>query len=291
MRTRVMGVVNVTADSFSDGGATSTAARAVEHGLRLAAEGCGHRRRRWRVDPARRGPRSIRPIELARVIPVVEGLAAQGITVSIDTMRAAVAAGGAGARRDDRQRCLRRACRPGDGRRRGRGRCAVGADALALGARRIRIESRPTATWSPRSAELLAAVDVAVAAGVDAREPDHRPGTGFRQDGRTQLGPAARVARVSSHRDFRCSSGHRASVSSVPCWPMRTALRGRPRTGDRHGGDLRAGRRPRGVGCPGPRRSRIGGCDQGVKAWEEPVADRIELRGPDRSRQPRRLRP
>jgi dihydropteroate synthase len=85
-----MGVLNVTDDSFSDGGRYLDADRAIEHGLRLVADGAAI------VDV---GGESTRPgavrieaaVELARIVPVVKGLAAQGITVSIDTMHAAVA--------------------------------------------------------------------------------------------------------------------------------------------------------------------------------------------------------
>lgn len=88
---QVMGVVNVTDDSFSDGGRYLDPGRAVEHGVRLAAQGAAI------IDV---GGESTRPgavridaaVETARVLPVVKGLAAQGITVSIDTMHAAVAA-------------------------------------------------------------------------------------------------------------------------------------------------------------------------------------------------------
>ena len=90
-RTLVMGVVNVTDDSFSDGGRYLDPARAVEHGLALVAQGASI------IDV---GGESTRPgavrvdaaVESARVIPVIKELAAQGITVSIDTMHAAVAA-------------------------------------------------------------------------------------------------------------------------------------------------------------------------------------------------------
>jgi dihydropteroate synthase len=83
----VMGVVNVTPDSFSDGGQFDDAAQAVEHGRRLIAEGASI------IDV---GGESTRPgaepvpveVEIARVIPVVEGLAGR---VSIDTMKVAVA--------------------------------------------------------------------------------------------------------------------------------------------------------------------------------------------------------
>ncbi len=87
---QVMGVVNVTDDSFSDGGRYLDADRAVEQGLALAADGAtiidvggeSTRPGAQRIDPR---------VEAARIVPVVKDLAAQGITVSIDTMRAAVA--------------------------------------------------------------------------------------------------------------------------------------------------------------------------------------------------------
>ena len=86
----VIGVVNVTDDSFSDGGRYLDPDRAVQHGLALAADGAAI------IDV---GGESTRPgavridadVEIARIVPVVKGLAAQGLTVSIDTMHAAVA--------------------------------------------------------------------------------------------------------------------------------------------------------------------------------------------------------
>jgi dihydropteroate synthase len=85
-----MGVVNVTPDSFSDGGAWLRPAAAVSHGLRLAAEG---------ADIVDVGGESTRPgagrvdeaEELRRIGPVVSELAAAGVVVSVDTMRPAVA--------------------------------------------------------------------------------------------------------------------------------------------------------------------------------------------------------
>lgn len=87
---QVMGVVNVTDDSFSDGGRYLDPTRAVEHALALAADGANI------IDV---GGESTRPgavridaaVEIARILPVVKEIAAQGITVSIDTMHAAVA--------------------------------------------------------------------------------------------------------------------------------------------------------------------------------------------------------
>ncbi|MAL04161.1 MAG: dihydropteroate synthase [Arenimonas sp.] len=95
---RIMGIVNVTPDSFSDGGAHGSTEAAVAHGLRLAEEG---------ADLLDVGGESTRPgagevpveEELRRVIPVIERLAAEtSLPISVDTskpevMRAAVAAG------------------------------------------------------------------------------------------------------------------------------------------------------------------------------------------------------
>jgi dihydropteroate synthase len=91
-RCLVMGVVNVTPDSFSDGGRYLDPAAAVAHGLALAAEG---------ADLLDIGGESTRPgavdveesAELDRVLPVIEELArTAGVPVSVDTRKAAVAA-------------------------------------------------------------------------------------------------------------------------------------------------------------------------------------------------------
>lgn len=97
-RPRVMGIVNATPDSFSDGGQYASTAAAIEHGLRLVDEG---------AEILDIGGESTRPgstvvpleEELQRVIPVIEGLARRaGVPLSVDTykpavMRAAIAAG------------------------------------------------------------------------------------------------------------------------------------------------------------------------------------------------------
>lgn len=97
-RPRIMGIVNVTPDSFSDGGAFSSAQAAIDHALRLEAEG---------ADILDIGGESTRPgseaisidEELQRVMPVIEGLAGRTkALISIDTrkaevMRRALAAG------------------------------------------------------------------------------------------------------------------------------------------------------------------------------------------------------
>lgn len=89
--TTIMGIVNVTPDSFSDGGRYFDHAAAVEHGLRLRAEG---------ADILDVGGESTRPgservpaeLEQERVIPVVHALTEAGAVVSIDTMNASTAA-------------------------------------------------------------------------------------------------------------------------------------------------------------------------------------------------------
>ena len=94
-----MGIVNVTPDSFSDGGRLGSAQAAIEHGLKLREEG---------ADILDVGGESTRPgaaevpvaDELRRVVPVIEALAGRGCVVSVDTtkpevMRAALSAGAA----------------------------------------------------------------------------------------------------------------------------------------------------------------------------------------------------
>ena len=97
-RPLIAGIVNVTADSFSDGGRFLDPARAIEHGLQLVAEG---------ADLLDIGGESTRPgagevaaaDEIARVVPVIAALAKQtAVPIAVDTskpevMRAAVAAG------------------------------------------------------------------------------------------------------------------------------------------------------------------------------------------------------
>ena len=98
-RPRIMGVLNVTPNSFSDGGRYFNAARALEHARRMMDDG---------ADLIDIGGESTRPgavpvdeaEELRRVIPLVAALAGQGVPVSVDTrkpavMRAALDAGAA----------------------------------------------------------------------------------------------------------------------------------------------------------------------------------------------------
>ncbi|CAB0780740.1 dihydropteroate synthase [Corynebacterium diphtheriae] len=95
-RTAVMGIVNVTEDSFSDGGRWLDIDAAIDHARDLVAAGAdiidvggeSTRPGATRVDPN---------VERSRVIPVIRALSEEGIATSIDTMRASVAAAAANA--------------------------------------------------------------------------------------------------------------------------------------------------------------------------------------------------
>ncbi|CAB0709583.1 dihydropteroate synthase [Corynebacterium diphtheriae] len=95
-RTAVMGIVNVTEDSFSDGGCWLDVDAAIDHARDLVAAGAdiidvggeSTRPGATRVDP---------DVERSRVIPVIRALSEEGIATSIDTMRASVAAAAANA--------------------------------------------------------------------------------------------------------------------------------------------------------------------------------------------------
>ncbi len=91
-RTLVMGILNVTPDSFADGGKYLTKEDAINHGRRLITEG---------ADIIDVGGESTRPgaerieedAEIQRVIPVITELVKDGAIISVDTMRSEVAKG------------------------------------------------------------------------------------------------------------------------------------------------------------------------------------------------------
>lgn len=180
---RVMGVVNVTDDSFSDGGLFLDRDRAVEHGMVLAAEGAAI------IDV---GGESTRPgatridarVESGRVLPVIKALAGQGLTVSIDTMHSDVA-----------QAALENGAQivnDVSGGRADAKMAKVLADAkvpwVLMHWRSVSAE-RPHEVPPYRDVvaevreELLAAVDAAVRAGVDPANLIIDPGLGFAKTG------------------------------------------------------------------------------------------------------------
>ncbi len=174
-----MGVVNVTDDSFSDGGRYLDPTRAVQHGLTLAAEGAGI------IDV---GGESTRPgavrietdAEIARIVPVVKELAAQGLTVSIDTMHAAVA-----------HAALDNGARIVNDVSGGRADPAMAPLIAEAGVPWVLMHWRSVQADQPHDPphyddvvtqvrdELLAGVEAAVAAGVDERNLIIDPGLGF----------------------------------------------------------------------------------------------------------------
>jgi dihydropteroate synthase len=180
---QVMGVLNVTDDSFSDGGRYFDSDSAVAHGLALAAEGAaivdvgGESTRPGadRVDPR---------VEASRVVPVVKELAAQGITVSIDTMHADVA-----------RAALQGGARIVNDVSGGRADPAMAPLVAEAGVPWVLMHWRSVSAEQPHRAphyrdvvaevraELLASVDDAVGAGVDPSNLMIDPGLGFAKTG------------------------------------------------------------------------------------------------------------
>jgi dihydropteroate synthase len=178
-----MGVVNVTDDSFSDGGHYLDADRAVEHGLALAADGAAiidvggesTRPGAVRIDPG---------VETARVVPVVKELASQGLTVSIDTMHAGVA-----------RAALENGAQMVNDVSGGRADAGMAGLVVEAGVPWVLMHWRSVSADRPHQvpgyrdvvaevrAELLASVDDAVAAGVDPAKLIIDPGLGFAKTG------------------------------------------------------------------------------------------------------------
>lgn len=173
-----MGILNATPDSFSDGGRHLALDDALAHARRLVAAG---------ADIVDVGGESTRPgarrvdaaEELARVLPVVRGLVAEGVVVSVDTMRAATAEAcvAAGARLvNDVSGGL------ADGRM-AAVVAAAGVDYVAMHWRGHSDTMAARATYADTVGEvrdeLLARVDALVGAGVDPARIVLDPGLGF----------------------------------------------------------------------------------------------------------------
>lgn len=176
-------MVNVTDDSFSDGGRYLCAASAIAHGLALSADGAGiidvggesTRPGATRIDPR---------IESARIVPVVKELVAHGLTVSIDTMHAEVA-----------RVALENGAQVVNDVSGGRADAAMAPLVAEAGVPWVLMHWRSVSSDQPHRApqyrdvvadvraELLAAVDDAVAAGVDPANLIIDPGLGFAKTG------------------------------------------------------------------------------------------------------------
>jgi dihydropteroate synthase len=175
-----MGVVNVTNDSFSDGGRFLDRDRAVAHGVAMAALGAAiidvggesTRPGATRVDPE---------VEIGRVVPVIKELAGLGITVSIDTMHADVARAalenGAGIVNDVSGGMADPAMAPL--------LVDAGVPWVLMHWRSVDADARPHQppdyddVVADVRTELLRSVDAAVAAGVDPAQLIIDPGLGF----------------------------------------------------------------------------------------------------------------
>ncbi|MDD4866133.1 MAG: dihydropteroate synthase [Mycobacterium sp.] len=180
---QVMGVLNVTDDSFSDGGRFLNADDAVAHGLAMAGQGAAivdvggesTRPGATRIDPR---------IEISRVSPVVKELVAQGVTVSIDTMHAEVA-----------RAALESGAQIVNDVSGGRADPAMAPLLADSDATWVLMHWRPISADSPHRAphyrdvvaevraELLTGVDGAVSAGVDPARLVIDPGLGFAKTG------------------------------------------------------------------------------------------------------------
>ena len=221
-RPRVMGIVNVTPDSFSDGGRYASTRAALAHCEQLLRRGRRHPGHRRRVEPARhrrrcRWTRSWRACCRCCARPCT-----LGVPVSVDTYKPEVMRAGAGPRRRHRQRHLgAAAARRARG---GRGASALrrlpdaharrAADhaALAHGGRRGAAGARVPARAHARRC---------AARGV-ARRP-HRlgPGHRLRQDGGAEFRAAGAPARAAGATAIRCWRAGRAS----PRWARSPACR------------------------------------------------------------------
>lgn len=181
-RTLVMGVVNVTPDSFSDGGEWLDPDDAVAHGLELLAEGADL------VDVGGEStrPGAVRPsqeTELARVLPVVAALAQAGAVVSVDTMRPEVA-----------ERAVRAGARLVNDVSGGRAEPAMLPTVAGLGVPYVCMHWRGHATDMQSRAtyadlagevvvELSEQIDAALSAGIRADRLILDPGFGFAKTG------------------------------------------------------------------------------------------------------------
>ncbi|MEU7108635.1 dihydropteroate synthase [Streptomyces sp. NPDC046215] len=199
-RCAVMGVVNVTPDSFSDGGSWFDTEVAVKRGLDLVAGG---------ADLVDVGGESTRPgaprvdeaEELRRVIPVVRGLAGEGVRVSVDTMRASVAeaavAAGAVLVNDVSGGLADPAMVPVV--------AAAGVPFVVMHWRGFSADMNSRAVYTDVVGEVLAELrqrlDAVIAGGVDPDRVVIDPGLGFAKNAEHDLALVAQLARLRAELD------------------------------------------------------------------------------------------
>ena len=259
-----MGVVNVTPDSFSDGGRWFGAAAAIQHGLELVAQG---------ADIVDVGGESTRPgaqrisadEELRRVMPVITELVRAGVVVSVDTMRAQVAECGARGGRQPGQRRQRRARRPVHAPAGGEGRRALRRHALARAQPRHG-QARRLPGRGPRGARRARPADrrgdrrgrrpVADRARPRARASARCPTPRGPDAHNWQLLAQLREVATSAAGTSPCSSAPPASGTWAGCSTPAATPRPFMENDDADGRRHRAGRRGRRLvraGAPGPR--------------------------------------
>ncbi len=226
-----MGVVNVTDDSFSDGGLFLDRDRAVAHGLALAAEGAtivdvggeSTRPGATRIDPQ---------VETSRVLPVIKDLAGQGITVSIDTMHAAVA--------EAALQSGARIVNDVSGGRADPGMAPLLADANVPW---VLMHWRSVGAVRPHDAPAYRDVVTEVRDELMAEcrrrgggrggpgERDHRPWSGFRQDRTTQLDAPSSAVGVRRHRSTRAGRCVSQTIPGHAARRLRRRNHARPTAG------------------------------------------------------------
>ena len=196
-RPLVMGILNVTPDSFSDGGTHDSAEAAIAAGARMLAQG---------ADILDIGGESTRPgaalvtptEEIARILPVVRALAAQGAVISLDTRNAATMAAGleAGARIVNDVSGLRHD--PAAARLVAQTGCPV----VLMHMRGTPETMNRLAVYddvvSTVEAELLAARDAALAAGIAPAQICLDPGLGFAKIGAQNIALLKATARLAA---------------------------------------------------------------------------------------------
>ena len=256
-RPRVMGILNVTPDSFSDGGRFLDRDRAIAHARAMLADG---------ADLVDVGGESTRPgaapvgeaEEIERVVPVIEALARDGALVSVDTMKPAVmrAAIAAGASMVNDVRALRE---PGAIEA-----VAQGGAAVCL----MHMRGTPaTMQEAPEYVDVVADVrgflmsraGACEAAGIARDRIVLDPGFGF---GKTLAHNLALLARLRRHRRAGLSGARRA-VAQVDARRDHRPGRGRARRGERGGRADR--RRARRVDPARARRARDRRCAEGPR--------------------------